>query len=325
MPDQVLKSAKKYFRAHDHAKALEASARALEAVTDHNCEDYWELQFLRAEIFRMRGDYHACLSCLEIPPDLSQFVPQLLVRLKMLRGYYLGMFGHYSEARQLLDEAEELATENQFGDLLLDLKLKRGMFLFFMGDYPASLKSYEEALEACPKLRDYPHANALAGIAKIKMTVGNYKEAVPLFEEALNISEEIRASYFCAILWSELGWCHDNLDDTTRAMDYYQRCEAFFRGIGEKPAYLVALGNIGNLYVKRREYPTAISYYQRAIEIARELDDALACEKWLKNLSVAYYHLGNPVASESCQTQAMTLKIEIEQRRAKARREPASA
>lgn len=325
MPDQLLESARKYFRAHDHAKALETSARALESVTDHDCAEHWELHFLRAEIFRMRGDYRGCLSCLEIPSDLSRLDSHLVTRIKMLRGYYLGMYGHYSEARELLDAAEQLASEHQFEDLLLDLKLKRGMFLFFMGDYPASLKSYEAALQACPKLREYPHANALAGIAKIKMTVGNYREAVPLFEQALEISEEIQTSYFSAILWSELGWCHDNLDDTARAMDYYQRCEAFFRSIGEKPAYLVSLGNIGNLYVKRREYPTAISYYQRAIEIARELDDALACEKWLKNLSVAYYHLGNPVASESCQKQAMTLKIQIEDRRARARREAASA
>jgi hypothetical protein len=41
-------------------------------------------------------------------------------------------------------------------------------------------------------------------------------------------------------------------------------------------------------YLHRRDYFTAISYYQRALELAREIKDPVSIKKWTFNINLAY-------------------------------------
>lgn len=74
------------------------------------------------------------------------------------------------------------------------------------------------------------------------------------------------------------------------------------------PNYQVCLANIGNVYLYRREFLTAISYYQRALELARELGDQLSIGKWLRNLGQAYAQLGNPALARGFEAEAEIVK-----------------
>jgi hypothetical protein len=55
--------------------------------------------------------------------------------------------------------------------------------------------------------------------------------------------------------------------------------------------YQVVLGNIGNVYLYRTEFPTAVSYYQRALAIAREIKDPVSIRKWTYNANLAYMRI----------------------------------
>ena len=59
--------------------------------------------------------------------------------------------------------------------------------------------------------------------------------------------------------------------------------------------YQVGLANIGNVYFQRGDHLTAISYYRRALELAREIKDRVSIEKWSHNIRVAYAKLCNAV------------------------------
>lgn len=52
--------------------------------------------------------------------------------------------------------------------------------------------------------------------------------------------------------------------------------------------YQVVLANIGNVYLHRRDHFTAISYYSRALALAREIKDPVSVKKWTRNINLAY-------------------------------------
>jgi tetratricopeptide (TPR) repeat protein len=70
------------------------------------------------------------------------------------------------------------------------------------------------------------------------------------------------------------------------------------------PNYQVCLANIANVYLYRRQFLAAISYYQQALELARQLGDQLSIGKWLRNLGQAYAHLGNPALAQGFESEA---------------------
>jgi tetratricopeptide (TPR) repeat protein len=53
-------------------------------------------------------------------------------------------------------------------------------------------------------------------------------------------------------------------------------------------SYQVDLANIGNVYLHRRDYFTALSYYQRAVSLAREIKDPVSVKRWTYDISLAY-------------------------------------
>lgn len=79
--------------------------------------------------------------------------------------------------------------------------------------------------------------------------------------------------------------------------------------------YQVSLADIESVYLRRGEFLTAISYYQRALELARKLGDQVSVSKWLRNLSQAYSLLGSPALARGFESEAENLNILLTQER----------
>jgi len=93
---------------------------------------------------------------------------------------------------------------------------------------------------------------------------------------------------------------------------------------GATPNYQVCLANIGNVYLCRREFLMAISYYQRALELARQLGDQLSIGKWLRNLGQAYSHLGNAALAQGFEYAAKLVNDRLAEERERASQVAAS-
>jgi tetratricopeptide (TPR) repeat protein len=83
-----------------------------------------------------------------------------------------------------------------------------------------------------------------------------------------------------ATVWSELAVCYLGLDDDKKALELFRKAERVNRESGFIHNYRVVLANIGNVYLHRRDYFSAISYYQRALTLAREIQDQVLIKKW---------------------------------------------
>lgn len=213
----------------------------------------------------------------------------------------------------MFDEAERIARENELSTILIEVLVRRAMIFFFAED-AASQQTYRTALDLARQHGDlFLQAVALAGTGKNQMIRGNFRDAIGWYEQALAVAQQAGARVLAATMHSELGWCYYNLNDDDKALELFRLSETVF----------LEVGALGNIFVRREEYPTAITYFQRALELATKNEDRISMMKWLNNLSAVFAKLGNPISAGEYQRQHTRLKVELQLEREKARSAPA--
>jgi len=90
------------------------------------------------------------------------------------------------------------------------------------------------------------------------------------------------------MVWGELAVCYLGLGDDEKAMELFRKAERVDYECGVAHNYQVSLANIGNVHLHRRDYFTAIDYYQRALALARQIKDPVSVKKWTRNINLAY-------------------------------------
>jgi tetratricopeptide (TPR) repeat protein len=151
-----------------------------------------------------------------------------------------------------------------------------------------------------------------------------YVKAIARFEEALAIFESLDSPLYAAITQGELGTCYLNLGETNKALQLLESTAEIFRAKGSLSNYQVSLADIGSVYFHCGRFLTAISYYQRALELARKLGDQVSISKWLRNLCQAYSLLGNPALARGLESEAEKLDILLTEERERAAKVAAS-
>lgn len=170
-----------------------------------------------------------------------------------------------------------------------DIYLSRAFVFFLQKDYTLSDRMFRDALSMGEQVGGwYLRGHALWGIGKNLMIQEQYQEAMPWLQESLEIFENAGARLSIAMVWSELAVCHLGLGDDEKAMELFRRAERVNYEAGAIHNYQVVLANIGNVYLHRRDHFTAISYYQRALALAREIKDPVSVKKWTRNINLAY-------------------------------------
>jgi tetratricopeptide (TPR) repeat protein len=257
--------------------------------SEANTNETWRLRFIKAETSDTHGRIEEALQYLEsfAPPDVADVESR--AGLKMYRAYYCGYLGRYEASHRLFEEAETIARDACLLESLGDIHLSRAFISFRQKDYVSSDGQYRCALKLSEEVGGwYLRGHGLWGIGKNLMIQEHYSEAVPWLQESLGIFEKAEARLAIATVWSELAVCYLGLGDDVRAMEVFRQAERVNCECGSVHNYQVVLANIGNVYLHRRDYFTAISYYQRALSLAREIKDPVSIKKWTRNINLAY-------------------------------------
>ena len=123
------------------------------------------------------------------------------------------------------------------------------------------------------------------------MAQRRFRDALPWLEQALESANSVNARFRASSILGEMAICHAGLGDLERALDIHLANEKFLSEVGALHAYQVCLADIGNVYLQRREYLKAISYYQRALTLAQQIKAPAPVEKWHFNIRLAYERL----------------------------------
>jgi tetratricopeptide (TPR) repeat protein len=278
--------ARDLLRRYDLVGAATAATAAIETASNP-----WPYRLVLLDVQRLKGKRAEALKELEhlaeIDPPHQEDV-ESCIGIKKLRGYYAGLLGRYKLSHQLLLDAEELAHSANVIESLAEVYQCQAMIHFLQRSYAESDRIFRLILNLSRQIGGwYFRGSALWGIGKTQMIQKHYQEAIPWLQQSLAVFENERVELSMALVWSEMAVCHLGLGDDRQSLDLLRRAEAVQHENGTVANYQIVLGNIGNVYLYRKDYPTSISYYQRALTIAHEIKDPVSIHKWTYNTSLA--------------------------------------
>ena len=93
-------------------------------------------------------------------------------------------------------------------------------------------------------------------------------------------------------LFERLGVVYYSMGQSIKAIEYYQKALEIARDINNRSGEGNNLGNLGLAYVNLGQIDKAIEYYQKALVIAKEIGSRTNEGTWLGNLGNAYANLG---------------------------------
>lgn len=278
--------------AHDPLRRCELDAAASAATSAmYTTSSHWPYRLVLVDVQRLKGQRAEALRELErlaeIDPPPQEDI-ESCVGVTKLRGYYAGLLGRYKASHELLQQAQELARNANLIESLAEVYQCQAMIHFLQRNYAESDRIFRLILDLSRQIGDwYFRGSALWGIGKTLMIQEHYEEAISWLQQSLTVFEDERVELSMTLVWSELAVCHLGLGDDQLSLDLLRRAEAVQKKNGTVANYQIVLGNIGNVYLHRKEYPSAIRYYQCSLTIAHEIKDPLSIHKWTYNTNLA--------------------------------------
>ncbi|MCD4818809.1 MAG: sigma 54-interacting transcriptional regulator [Candidatus Cloacimonetes bacterium] len=176
----------------------------------------------------------------------------------------------------------------------IEILHKKCVIFELIGKWDDYLKIAEYSLSLSEKIND----KLLLGkskklIGNILDNKGNYKKALELFDESLNIfngldNKEERCNIFICI-----GVTSNNQGNKEKAMEYYKKSLVISEELGNKKNIAIVLGNIGLLYNSQDNYEKAMKYNKKSLKIHKELGDKKGISTILANRGIIYTNQGN--------------------------------
>jgi len=146
---------------------------------------------------------------------------------------------------------------------------------------------------------------------------GKYEDALPLYENALKIRENILGTedLETAASYNNLGVIYRILGENDKAMKLYKKClKIKEREHGkEDPSTAQTYNNIALVYSQKKDYKKSIIYYNKALKVwqreyGEKHQDTAKC---YNNLGVAYGYSNNFDRAIEVHTKALNIRKEI--------------
>jgi CHAT domain-containing protein len=312
-PDYAYQSARLQLREGKLREALAEIERTLQQIGARP-EPVWrpQLLLLKSEILVTLGKAADAIKILDrdIPPDVGS--PEVKVRWRVLRGRAKTGMRDFEAANGLFEEALRLAAETEVPALRAEVHVARTSFLIARRDWTLAEASARDALEHAKRSGDaYLEAAAFGNLGTLRLFNARFDEAIPWYEESIAASEKHGFRRFTAITQHNLGICYKRLGDYDKALQLLSQAEGVQAEMGDVVSQEKCLGDIGNIHLMRGDPGTAISYYRKALALARQLQAPDDVALWQNNVAEASIERGDLDAAEAAIRETLILRQKI--------------
>jgi signal transduction histidine kinase len=247
-------------------------------------------------------------------------------------------------------QAKTLAENVKYTNGLAYALKNIGIAYYMQGDYMQTLSFWNESLEQFKKANDKKGmANILSNLGAVYYNKGDDPKAIDYYLRALNYAEEIKDTLRLITVFNNIGAvyvnkpsAHDtalhyylkalplaegtndnNLIGTitvnigeiylekgkdTLALNYFERSVKAYGNSENLPS---PLNEIAKVYEKRKDYATALTYNQQALELATKLSAKLDMSQSLQGLGSVYAHQKNIPKALAAYKEAKSIADEI--------------
>jgi CHAT domain-containing protein len=301
--------------AYAHASVIFAQGRWLEAESflrqvlpayeAQDSDELWAMRALYGQVLTARGNFADALKVLALglPPRLQRSV--IAVRWLSYRAIALSRTHQDAAALADLDRAESMARHDQ--PQVLDEIFKWRANFAFNGNRQEEGEGYTR--RGLRLARRYHHkqteAELLATLAVIRTKRGRYDEAIELHTKVLGLATALHAESLVEKTKGNLAWAYSCIGDYDNVKWYADAALALAEKLGAARDVLPWLNQAGDLARLRGDYPTALAYYRRGVDLAKEQEHVDTGE-YLANLAVAQLETGDTARARRNVAEAVT-------------------
>jgi len=171
--------------------------------------------------------------------------------------------------------------------ILYDIGLK---YLLLWGHSHLAVEMYERVLDQITDSNLKAWSMNTLGLAYNGM--GRYREAIGLFEQALDLFRIDMDSWGERACLGHLGLCYEYLGQTRRAIEYAEKALEVIRRIGDRTGEGGVLGHLGIYYQSLGQTSRAKDYHEEGLGIARLIHNRHLEEGQSHNVASCYLSLG---------------------------------
>jgi len=191
-----------------------------------------------------------------------------------------------------------------------------------LGNYAVALQNFLNAQAVFQKLSDANPdsdkddiANGLArsygSMAIVFSEQSDYAKALQYHLKAVRIYEMEGNLKKCAQVYNNIGIVYQSQGDDFKALDYFVKCLKIQQQLKDETMG-INMTNIGNIYLRQKNYPKAFGYYTMAQLHFAKYPDPRGLGELYNNLGLYYQSIGNTSKSLECFTKAVVTLQTIE-------------
>lgn len=194
-------------------------------------------------------------------------------------------YSHPKQMEKLLFRNVKLAKKLKYNPGIALAYKNLGILMDEAGNMPKSIECYQLAI------RYYKKAHDEMGVAKSEANIGilyrdlkRNKEAIEKFHASNKVFIKNNFLQGQLIIYENISICYEFEDQLDSATVYIKKAMDIMNRLGTVDPDVY--GNYANIFMKQKNYPKAIEYYEKAIAI---LGSASKGTTWTDNLGLAYY------------------------------------
>ncbi|GAB5492915.1 MAG: hypothetical protein Phog2KO_31300 [Phototrophicaceae bacterium] len=274
---------------------------------------YWRARTHQALFIVRQGDYDLAI---QYANDALNFFDASHQHERVLAYIVIGnalMFqGDYDHSIEILEQGyESLPNESHWFYAAIMSSL--GYVNFLKGDLLMARDIYATLLEKVTDENYAPSviANVKNNYGEVLQRLGDYKRALQLFKESLEISKAPRNPRAIAIALLNISGIHFIQTDYERAEGLLEEGYALYREMGDRWGLAQALSNMGNIAMAKNDHETAHEKYNQALTIRRGLGERRGIADSLSDLAYCAMTQGANDISQTYFGESLEIRREI--------------
>lgn len=195
--------------------------------------------------------------------------------------------------------------------------LQKGYLLEDIGDYKEAVKLYDSSIVIFKKL------NGSAGIAKASNALGvllnyqgKYDEAIKSLQVAYNAYEKTKNLNGKAMALGNMGLVQTNIQNYDKALNYYKQSLELKVSLNDSLGIAIDHMNIGNAYSLKEDFETALDHLYQSIEMSNLIDDKIGISYCLTSIGEVFIKQEKYVLAEENFIYAMEIQKSISDKKA---------
>lgn len=245
--------------------------------------------------YRVKGLYDSVVSVLRLAESLSAEVKDTANYCEVLIriGSALLHKGDYQEAKKSVYEALNLARKAKLSQTIPKAYNSIGLLYENAGQYSKGLGFYFIALRLYEAMGDQ------LGQSTILNNIGsayyysqkNYQKCLHYWFLSIKVLGRDQHKKELSEAYSNIGAIYDEMGDQKSALSYYQKGMALAKELNDKATLAVLLNNTGMMYEYAGDYRQALSYYEQSLKLKEEIGSKRGAAIAWKNKGFAYAQL----------------------------------